>query len=45
MVLFPLVIWLAMKLEDQRTYRAVVAMFVLALAYCTGMFATWHFVA
>lgn len=44
-VLFPLVLWLAMKLEDRRAYVATVAAFAIGLAYCAGLFATWHFVA
>jgi hypothetical protein len=44
-VLFPLVLWLALKLEDRRAYRATVAVFAVGLAYCAAMFATWHFVA
>ena len=44
-VVFPLFMWLALVLRDKRAYVATVAVFALGLAYCAGMFATWHFVA
>jgi hypothetical protein len=44
-VVFPLFMWLGMRLTDRRAYIAVVAGFAVMLAYCAGMFATWHFVA
>jgi hypothetical protein len=44
-VVFPLFMWLGMRLTDRRAYIAVVAGFAVMLAYCAGMFSTWHFVA
>jgi hypothetical protein len=44
-VVFPLFMWLGMVLTDRRLYWATVAGFAVMLAYCAGMFATWHFVA
>ena len=45
MVVFPLFMWLGLRLSDRRAYIAVVVGFAVMLAYCAGMFATWHFVA
>ena len=44
-VIFPLFMWLGMRLTDRRLYAVTVFVFALGLAYCAGMFATWHFVA
>jgi hypothetical protein len=44
-VIFPLFMWLALVLRDRRAYVATVVAFALGLAYCAGMFSTWHFVA
>jgi hypothetical protein len=44
-VIFPLFMWLGRRLSDRRLYVAAVAGFAVMLAYCAGMFATWHFVA
>ena len=30
---------------NRRSVRFVLAAFALMLAYCAGMFSTWHFVA
>ena len=43
--LFPLFMWLGWRLRDRRLYYATVAVFAIGLAYCSGMLATWHFVA
>jgi hypothetical protein len=44
-VIFPLFMWLGMRLTDRRLYAATVVLFAVGLVYCAGMFATWHFVA
>jgi hypothetical protein len=44
-VIFPLFMWLGLRLSDRRLHAATVVVFALGLAYCAGMFATWHFVA
>jgi hypothetical protein len=44
-VVFPLFMWLGLRLSDRRAYALAVAIFALGLAYSAGMFATWHFVA
>lgn len=44
-VLFPLFLWLGLRLRDPRAYRAVLAIFALGLAYGAANFATWNFVA
>jgi mannosyltransferase PIG-V len=43
--LFPLFMWLGWRLSDRRLYHVTVGVFAVGLAYCAGMFATWHFVA
>jgi Mannosyltransferase (PIG-V) len=42
---FPLFMWLGAALEDRRAFLAVVVLFAAGLAYCSALFATWHFVA
>jgi hypothetical protein len=42
---FPLFMWLAAVLEDRRAFVTVSALFAAGLAYCSALFATWHFVA
>jgi hypothetical protein len=44
-VIFPLFMWLAMRLRERLAYGLAVAAFAAMLVYSTGMFATWHFVA
>ena len=44
-VIFPLFMWLGMRLRDVRAYALVLAAFAAMLVYATAMFATWHFVA
>jgi len=44
-VVFPLFMWLGLRLSDRRAYALTVAVFTIGLAYSAGMFATWHFVA
>jgi mannosyltransferase PIG-V len=44
-VIFPLFMWLGLRLADRLAYAATVLVFALGLVYCAGMFATWHFVA
>jgi hypothetical protein len=44
-VVFPLFMWLALRLPDRRAYVATLAVFAAMLVYSAGMFATWHFVA
>jgi Mannosyltransferase (PIG-V) len=44
-VIFPLFMWLALRLNERRLYAATVIVFALGLAYCAGLFATSHFVA
>jgi Mannosyltransferase (PIG-V) len=44
-VIFPLFMWLALRLRDRRAYVATVVVFAAMLVYSAGMFATWHFVA
>jgi hypothetical protein len=43
-VLFPLFMWLGWRLSG-RAYALTLVAFAGGLAYCAGMFATWHFVA
>ena len=45
LVVFPLFMWLGDCLEDRRALWAVTALFATGLAYCSALFATWHFVA
>ena len=42
---FPLFMWLGARLEDRRAFLGVAAVFAIGLAYCSALFATWHFVA
>jgi hypothetical protein len=44
-VIFPLFMWLAMRLRNRLAYGLAVAAFAAMLVYSAGMFATWHFVA
>jgi hypothetical protein len=44
-VVFPLFMWLALRLRRRRAYVATLAVFAAMLVYSAGMFATWHFVA
>lgn len=44
-VIFPLFMWLGWRLADVRVYAATLVAFAIGLAYCSAMFATWHFVA
>ena len=44
-VIFPLFMWLGMRLRDVWAYALVLAAFAAMLVYATAMFATWHFVA
>ena len=44
-VVFPLFMWLALRLRDRLAYGLAVAAFAAMLVYSSGMFATWHFVA
>jgi hypothetical protein len=37
--------WLGALLEDRRAFAAVTTLFAIGLAYCSALFATWHFVA
>jgi type IV secretory pathway VirB2 component (pilin) len=45
LVLFPLFMWLGMRLTDRRAYVATLVVFAIGLAYAAGTFATWRFVA
>jgi Mannosyltransferase (PIG-V) len=45
LVVFPLFMWLGAVLENRRGFAAVSALFAVGLAYCSALFATWHFVA
>jgi Mannosyltransferase (PIG-V) len=45
LVVFPLFMWLGAVLENRRAFAAVAALFAVGLAYCSALFATWHFVA
>jgi hypothetical protein len=44
-VVFPLFMWLGWRLSNRRAYAVTTLVFAAGLAYCAGMFATWHFVA
>jgi hypothetical protein len=45
LIVFPLFMWLGALLEDRRAFAAVASLFAIGLAYCSALFATWHFVA
>ena len=45
LAVFPLFMWLGTVLENRRAFAAVAALFAVGLAYCSALFATWHFVA
>ena len=45
LIVFPLFMWLGALLEDRRAFAAVTTLFAIGLAYCSALFATWHFVA
>jgi hypothetical protein len=44
-VIFPLFMWLGLRLSDRRLYALFVVGFAAMLAYSAARFATWHFVA
>jgi len=45
LTVFPLFMWLGALLDDRRAFLGVAAVFAVGLAYCSALFATWHFVA
>jgi hypothetical protein len=44
-VLFPLFMWLGLRLGDRRWFLAVSVLFGLGLAYCAARFSAWYWVA